>query len=111
MQPAYVDWSTEPVIPLSESSSSTSIVESTGLTGLQEAGRLRNYKQRKNNVWVLRMENFQRQTRLPQFTVDDLNQRQIAERRTNFAITRSKSFALPINLQQATILPTWVILL
>ena len=48
-----------------------------------------------------RMENFQRQTRLPQFTIEDSNQREIAERRKNFAITRSKSFALPVNLQQA----------
>ena len=48
-----------------------------------------------------RIENFERQTRLPQFTIDDSNQREIAERRKNFAITRSKSFALPVNLQQA----------
>ena len=46
------------------------------------------------------MENFQRQTRLTHFTIDDLNQRDIAERRKNFAITRSKSFAHPVILQQ-----------
>ena len=47
------------------------------------------------------MKNFQRQTRLPQFTIEDSNQRDIAERRKNFAITRSKSFAFPVNLQPA----------
>ena len=47
------------------------------------------------------MQNFERQTRLPQFTIDDLNQREVAERRKNFAITRSKSFALPVNLLHA----------
>ena len=47
------------------------------------------------------MENYPKQTRLPQYTIDDLNQREIAERRKNFAITRSKSFALPVGHQQA----------
>ena len=46
------------------------------------------------------LENYHEHTKLPQFTIDDLNQREISEKRRNFSITRSKSFALPVGHQQ-----------
>ena len=42
---------------------------------------------------------YQRENALPQYTIDDLKQKEIAERRKNFAITRSKSFAHPVSLR------------
>ena len=45
------------------------------------------------------LENCQRQNKMPQYTIEDQNQRELAERRRNFCITRSKSFAHPLNLQ------------
>lgn len=45
------------------------------------------------------LDKCQRQNKLPQFTIEDQNQRELAERRRNFCITRSKSFAHPLNLQ------------
>ena len=72
-------------------------------TGFSSLERKRNVQDNHQNQVKEKhgMENFQRQTRLPQFTIDDLNQIEIAERRKNFAITRSKSFALPFNLLHA----------
>ena len=40
-----------------------------------------------------------------EYDIDDVNQRELAERRRNFAITRSRSFALPVGLHQSHILP------
>ena len=40
-----------------------------------------------------------------EYDIDDVNQRELAERRRNFAITRSRSFALPVGLHQSHLLP------